>query len=140
VNFVSFDEVKEKVWDVDHPHVGLPAMDREMVRRALRRGLRACLCPTLPGLDGLLPDDFYLSLKIDIDGDANYTTKLGGFRSHAEPSTSKLMQELTKMERCLETYLRTAGFDRKFFAGRSFRISYPFNHGAPCTDQVYGDG
>jgi len=133
--FVSFEEVTEKVWEVDRePRAMVPTLDKERIHRVLRRSSRSCLCPTLPGIVDQLPPDFYLSLSIDIDAKGTFTTKLGGFLDHSQDPKSKIVRALSKMEECIEDSLRTAGFDRKYFQGKPFRIRYPFNLGSRCSD------
>jgi hypothetical protein len=94
------------------------------------------MCPALSDLAHSIPNDFSLSLSIDIDSEGKYTTRLGRFLSHSEESDSKTSRGLAKMEKCIEKSLLSAGFDRKFFSGRPFRLKYPFGHGVPCADSA----
>jgi hypothetical protein len=132
IEFITFDEVKEKVWDTDRGPP--PLIDKSAFHRALRAGLRTCLCPKLPGLVDELPNDFLFSLSMDVDGDANYTTRLGRFTTHTEEPGSRSIRVLAKIEKCIEMSIRTAGFDRKAFGGRLFSVRYPFHHGIPCAE------
>jgi hypothetical protein len=133
VGFVSFDEVTEKVWDADRKaRSSLPPVDKEILRRTIRSAVRACVCPNVTRLSEALRRDLYLSLRIHIDTEGKYETTLGRFLNHTEEPKSKVSQELTKMENCLERYFRANGYDRKFLAGRPLELYFPFNHGLPC--------
>jgi hypothetical protein len=137
VELISFDDVSEKVWDVGGKASAFPAPEkRRAFREGIRKGVRSCLCPELPGLINGLPNDFYLSLSIFVDEDGDYTAKLGGFRNHSEPAGSVVMRALARVEGCVERSLRSDGFDRDSVGGRRFSVNFPFHHGVPCTNPM----
>jgi len=137
VTIITFDDVTEKVWDVDadiETTIGTDVRKR-FARRLCRSAFRTCLAPYLSAVAYQVPRSYRLSLDLQLGPKEQFKMLLNWTQGN-QPLPRPIADFQTKIYDCYETEFRNSGI---YMELRGYTVIFHYIHNIDFSGDFQGE-